>query len=244
MKSLPHPSATRLGRFLERFRHRPPLGFVRFGSFRRLRPISSSWGSDRGDAIDRYYIEEFLSSHATDIHGHVMEVQSDDYMRKFGGSRITESEVLHVVAGNPKATIVADLSAPDLIPSNQFDCIVLTQTLQMIYDVRAVVRNLHRILKPGGVVLMTSHGISKLDLKWRDQWRMTSYSARRLFAEVFPDRSLEVQAHGNVLVAIASLHGLAYHELRKQELDFFDPAYEVLVTVRAVKPRIEDQEPS
>lgn len=244
MKSLRYSSATPLGRFLQRFRHRPPTGFVRFGSLRRLRPISSSWGNDRGGAIDRYYIEEFLSSHAADFHGHVMEVQSDDYIRKFGGTQITVSEVLHVVPGNPKATIVADLSAPDVIPPNQFDCIVLTQTLQMIYDVRAVVRNLHRILKPGGVVLMTAHGISKLDLKWHDQWRISSYSARRLFAEVFPERNLEVRAHGNVLVAIASLHGLAYSELRKRELDFFDPAYEVLITVRAVKPRIENQEPS
>jgi hypothetical protein len=42
--------------------------------------------------------------------------------------------------------------------------------------------------------------------------------------------------YGNVLTAIALLHGLAAEELRQEELDYFDPDYEILVTVRAVKP--------
>jgi hypothetical protein len=45
-----------------------------------------------------------------------------------------------------------------------------------------------------------------------------------------------VQAHGNVLAAMAFLHGLVSEELRQDELDYFDPDYEVLITIRAVKP--------
>ena len=47
---------------------------------------------------------------------------------------------------------------------------------------------------------------------------------------------MTVQAHGNVLAAIAFLHGLAREELRQEELDTKDPDYEVLITARAVKP--------
>ena len=206
-----------------------------------LRPVSGHFGFDRGEPIDRYYIEEFLAAHAKDIQGHVLEVGSDSYTRKFGRNRVIKSDVLHVVPGNPKATVVGDLACADQIPANEFDCIVLTQTLQMIYDVRAAIRHIHRILKPGGVMLVTSHGISKLDLAndYRDQWHLTSHSARKLFAEVFPGDCFEVQAHGNVLVAIASLHGLGQRELRRAELDYVDPAYEVLITVRAMKPQDE-----
>ena len=45
-----------------------------------------------------------------------------------------------------------------------------------------------------------------------------------------------MQAHGNVLAAMAFLHGLVSEELRQAELDYFEPDYEVLMTIRAVKP--------
>jgi SAM-dependent methyltransferase len=236
-RSLRHQLGFLLGPIGRRFRDRRAIDRVSFGDLRRLQPISRRWGYDRSHPIDRYYIEEFISAHATDIRGHVLEVGSDIYTRQFGGDRVAKSDVLHVVSGNPKATIVGDLACADHIPANQFDCFVLTQTLQMIYDQRAAIRHIYRILKPGGVVLMTSHGISKLDLadEYKDHWHLTSHGARQLFAEVFPADCFDVQAHGNVLVAIAFLHGLGQGELRPEELDYFDAAYEVLITVRAMK---------
>ncbi len=96
--------------------------------------------------------------------------------------------------------------------------------------------HIHRILRPGSVALVTSRGISKLDLKWNDQWHLTSFSAHRLFSECFPQDSLSVQAYGNVLTAVAYLHGMSHRELREEELEFSDPAYHLLITVRAVKP--------
>src|SRR5262249_56282201 len=84
------------------------------------------------------------------------------YTHKFGGDHVTRSDVLHVVEGNPNATIVADLTRADHIPADLFDCIICSQTLQMIYDVRAALRHLYRILKPGGAFLATSHRISPI----------------------------------------------------------------------------------
>lgn len=218
----------------------PPVGRVRFGSLRRLRPISRIFGVDRGLCIDRYYIENFLARYASDIQGHVLEIGDDTYTRKFGGKRVTKSDVLHGVEGNPKATIVADLTCADHIPSNTFDCIIFTQTLQFIYDVRAALRQLYRILKPGGVLLATFPGISQISRydmeKWGEYWRFTTLSARRLFCEVFPEECVLAQSYGNVLSAIAFLHGVAAEELKQEELDYHDPDYEVLITVRAVKP--------
>ena len=218
----------------------PPVGRVRFGSLRRLQPISRVFGFDRGLCIDRYYIENFLACHTDDVRGCVLEIGDDTYTRTFGGGRVTKSDVLHVSEGNPKATIVADLICADNVPSNTFDCAIFTQTLQFIYDVQAAVRTLYRILKPGGVLLATFPGISQISRhdmnRWGEYWRFTTISARLLFEEVFPAENIRVQAHGNVLVAIAFLHGLAAEELTKQELNYHDPDYEVIITVRAVKP--------
>jgi glycosyltransferase involved in cell wall biosynthesis len=215
-----------------------PVGLVRFGNLRRLTPVSRVFGFDRGTPIDRYYIENFLARYAADIRDRVLEVGDDTYTRRFGCDRVTRCDVLHVSEENPRATIIADLANADHIPSNTFDCIVLTQTLHLIYDVRGALLTLHRILRPGGVLLTTFPGISQIDhYDWGETWywAFTSLSARRLFEEVFPGRTVRVETHGNVLAATAFLQGIAVEELRKDELDFDDPDYQVTIAVRATK---------
>jgi glycosyltransferase involved in cell wall biosynthesis len=221
-------------------RYLPKVGEVNFGNLRRVTPISRVFGFDRGLPVDRYYIQEFLASKATDVRGRVLEVGDDSYTRRFGGVRVTKADVLHISQGNPQATIVADLSHADHIPSDIFDCIILTQTLQFIYDVRAGVSTLRRILKRGGVLLATFPGISQTcQYDWGGScWALTSLSARRLFEEVFSPDEISIETYGNVLVATAFLHGLATQEFRKEELDYTDSDYEVIIAVRAVKAQL------
>src|SRR5689334_3710614 len=44
----------------------PSVGEVRLGDLRRLTPISRNWGFDRGQPVDRYYIENFLAVQSSD----------------------------------------------------------------------------------------------------------------------------------------------------------------------------------
>ncbi len=218
----------------------PPLGKVRFGNLRRLTPISREWGFDRGLPIDRYYIEKFLASHHEDIKGHVLEIGDDSYIRKFGKDRVNRVDILHLFEGFPNATIIGDLAFADHIPPDSFDCIILTQTLQLIYDVRAAINNIYRVLKPGGVLLATFPGISQTyDNEWGKYWcwNFTSLSASRLFEEWFGSSNVCVKSYGNVLTAVSFLHGLAAEELSEQELEFRDEGYQLLLTVRAVKSK-------
>jgi SAM-dependent methyltransferase len=207
-----------------------------------LSPISATFGFERGQPVDRYYIENFLARHAENIRGRVLEIADDDYTRRFGGQRVDVSDVLDVAENNRRATIHADLTQADNVPSNTFDCIISTQTLQFIYDVRSAAHTLYRILKPGGVLLATFPGISKTSCRECGKhgeyycWMFTKLSAQRLFDETFPEADVRIEAHGNVLAAISFLHGLAVEELRQEELDHHDPDYEVLITLRAVKP--------
>jgi SAM-dependent methyltransferase len=218
----------------------PPVGWVRFGQLRRLKPISTDYGNSRGLEIDRYYIEKFLSEHASDIHGHVLEIKHNTYTRKYGGDRVTKSDVLHKLPGNPDATIVADLSGSNDLQSNTFDTIIFTQTLQFIYDIKSTIATLYRILKPGGVLLVTASGMAQISREdfelWGEYWRFTSLSAQFLFEEVFPKENVSVNSHGNVLSAISFLQGLAAEDLKRRELDSVDPNYELIVAIRAVKP--------
>jgi len=209
-----------------------------WGDLRRRRPVSREFGFDRGLPVDRYYIESFLERNRRDIGGRTLEIGDDEYTRRFGGERTTRRDVLHVHGGNPAATIVGDLVEAPQIADAIFDCIVVTQTLHLIYDVESAIATLHRILRPGGVLLATFPGITQLS---KDEWNRTwswafdSRLARRLFASRFGEQNVAVEAHGNLLAAAAFLHGLATAELTPEQLDAEEPSCELLLTLRAVR---------
>jgi SAM-dependent methyltransferase len=198
--------------------------------------VSTEFGFDRGRPVDRYYIERFLSARDDAIRGRVLEFGEPLYTNMFG-DRVTQSEILDV-AGGPAATYTCRLETGDELPSEAFDCVIFTQTLQYIYDVQAGLRTLHRILRPGGTVLATVPGITRICQEhYPDSWfwSFTAASVRRLFSERFTTAALDIEAFGNVLAATAFLYGLADSDLAADELDHNDPDYEVIIGVRAQK---------
>jgi len=217
----------------------PPVGTVEMGDLRRLNPISREWGGDRGQPIDRYYVEAFLHDNRADIKGRVLEIGDNLYTRQFGGAQVERSEILHAAPDNPAATYVDDLTTGASLPNDAFDCIVCTQTLHVIPDMAAAIATLHRVLRPGGVLLVTAPGISQIyrdeDGRWGDYWRLTDRSARWLFERQFGASGISVVQRGNVLSATAFLQGLASSELTRAELGVTDPDYQVSLGIRAVK---------
>jgi SAM-dependent methyltransferase len=207
------------------------------GTARRTTPFSDRWGLDRGTPVDRYYIELFLSRHRRDIRGRVLEVGDSRYTDRFG-SDVSSSDVLDVNADNRSATVVADLAQPDQFESAGYDCFILVQTLQYVFDVGAAVRTAHRVLRPGGVVLVTVPAVSRIARSAGldgDYWRFTAASCRALFAADFGAEAVEAEAFGNVLSAASFLMGLAREDLTRREVDYLDPWFPVVVTARAVK---------
>jgi hypothetical protein len=179
------------------------------GTLRRLTPLSQQWGADRGTPVDRYYVRRFLDAHRGDIRGRVLEVKDAEYTRLYG-SDVASSDVLDVDSSNPQATIVADLAAADTVPANSYDCFILTQSLQFVYDIRK--------FEP-----------------IRDYWRFTPAACTQLFADRFGQHRITVRAYGNILTSIAFLTGMAAEELSEKERERGDPDFPLLVTIRAVK---------
>jgi SAM-dependent methyltransferase len=207
------------------------------GRIRSARPLSRNWGFDRGTPIDRHYIEDFLARHSKDVKGRVLEVQEDDYSRRFGGDRIAQQDVLNLDDSNPKATIIGDLADPSTLPAGQYDCIILTQTLHLVFDMAAALANVHRALKPGGVLLITVPGISPLDrFAFLDSWywSLTGASLKRLLSGPFPPENVTLETHGNLYAATAFLHAAAAQEVSQRQLGKYDPAYPVIIAARAV----------
>jgi SAM-dependent methyltransferase len=185
--------------------------------------------------VDRWYIERFLGEHREDITGRVLEVKDSGYTDRYGHD-VTERGVLDIDEGNPRATYVADLAAADVLPDGRFDCFVLTQTLQYVFDVRAAVQHAHRILLPGGVLLATLPVVSRVtDPPLFDYWRFTQVSAARLFGDVFGPERVSVRPRGNVLSQVAFLEGLAAEDLDTGRLGVDDERFPLVVSLRACK---------
>ncbi|MEI6946638.1 glycosyltransferase [Paraflavisolibacter sp. H34] len=220
-------------------RNVPGTGRVNLGDFNRTTPFSQQFGYDRGGPLDRYYIEDFLKKKQSWIRGRVLEIGDNAYTLQFGGSRVQRSDIFHVDDNNKQATFTGDLSNAPHLPDNAFDCIVLTQTLQMIYDYAGAIQTCYRILKPGGVLLLTVPGISQVDQdNWGEywMWSFTTTSMKRILSASFSPELSEVRSFGNVQVASAFLYGLGQPEISREVLDVNDAQYQVIIAAAAVKP--------
>jgi SAM-dependent methyltransferase len=231
LERLPPDEAARLERRLRRL-----LRPARLGTLRRTTPLSHDFGYDRGTPVDRYYIERFLWANRSRVRGRVLEVMDSTYAERFGNG-VTQKDVLDIDPGNTLATIKADLARADEIPDATFDCFILTQTLQLIYDVHSAVRHAHRILKQSGALLVTVPTLSPIvdDDRLTDYWRFSPASCTALFGDIFGRESISVRAYGNVLTSIAFLVGMAHEELTAEELETHDNRFAMLVSVCAVK---------
>jgi SAM-dependent methyltransferase len=199
-------------------------------------PLNAPWVHHRHHLqIHRYYLEEFLGEFASDIHGHCLEFQSAYYTTRFGGNKVTKLDILHKEEGNPRATIVADLTQPNAIPENMFECIICTHVLHVIRDIDTFVMELKRLLAPGGVLLLAVPHISPIYPCEHELWRFTPEGLSVVLEKVFQVDHITIRSYGNSLTAIGDLRGLVAHEFTKRELHYSDESFAVEVCARAVK---------
>ena len=199
--------------------------------------LSTSWGWDRGGPVDRYYLDRWLAEPRSDVTGRVLEIRDRRYTERWG-TDVSASHVLDIDPELPDVTWCGDLTDETLIPAESYDCYLLCQTLQFIYDVPAAIRNAHRVLKPGGVLLATMPVVSRISMvegTELDLWRFTAASCTRLFGDVFGPENLQVTVYGNLRATIAFLRGRSWQEIPRAALDAADPLHPMIVAVRAVR---------
>lgn len=198
-----------------------------------MKPISTKFGYDRGKPIDRYWIESFLHSNKEKIYGKVLEIVDNTYTKAYG-TNITKSDVLDLNVKNPKANIKGNLKAVPRIPSNSYDCIILTQVLGMVDDYDSAISECSRILKKGGTLVVTTSCFSSLRSGIeQNYWRFTPASAKYVFKKHF--NSVEVKSYGNVLSGQCFWVGLSQDELTKEQLEYNDPYFPCVLGILCTK---------
>lgn len=199
-------------------------------------PLSADYGFDRGTPADRPYIESYLAEHAAEVRGRVLEVKTDAYARRFGGAAVERVDVVDIDPDNPRATIIADLNEPDVLPEDAYDCIVLTQVLEFLHPQRALV-HLYRALAPGGVLLLTVPFLCRLETPEGDRWRLSPDGLRVLLADVLPRTAVcTVRGRGNLTAAVALLVGAAAEESGRPQDRPDDWRFPVVTLARVQRP--------
>lgn len=206
------------------------------------RHVSDKMGTDRGMAIDRYYIESFLKENAKYIHGNLLEIADTEYSEKFSDS----GSVFHILtfdkeASNRKNLIIGDLTDIGTLKEKSIDCFICTQTLNFIFDVKAAVKGIKYVLKEnGGVALVTVSGLSQISPydypRWGDYWRFTNQSIKRIFEEEFGEGNVMAITYGNKSSTIAFLQGMSVEDVKGYDiLDEKDEMFQCIIGIVAVK---------
>ena len=197
----------------------------------RVEPISRKFGFDLGTPVDRYYIENFLSKNSHLIIGNVLEFDNDIYARKFGNNSCS-IDILSPVK-TPKSTIVADLCNSSNFPENRYNCIICTQTIQVIFDIQSAIENLIKALLPGGNLILTVSGISQISRydyeRWGEYWRLTEKTLTKLAENCSNCENAKIMSFGNLPVAKAFLDGIPAEFLQESVLDHEDKDFQLII---------------
>jgi SAM-dependent methyltransferase len=92
------------------------------------------------------------------------------------------SEYVGVDIANPEAELEGTVEAIP-VADGSFDLVVCTQTLEHAADPARAVRELRRVVAPGGRVLASTHGVQVYHPDPDDYWRWTHAGLERLFRE-------------------------------------------------------------
>lgn len=181
------------------------------------------FGESRGTPIDRYYIEKFLSR-KTNLEGdlRVLEVGDINYSKKYfpNATHVTLEYKKGSKGYIVERKLLLDLSSELLSIEEEYDVIIVSQTLNFIFNVQQAANNLKKLLRPGGQILITSGFISQLSIydydRWGEYWRLTDKALENLFSSA--SVTVTTGQYGNLSAALLFLQCYSAEDLEKFSL--------------------------
>jgi SAM-dependent methyltransferase len=108
------------------------------------------------------------------------------------------------VPGNPHADLHGSLERIPVTDAS-FDVVLCLQVLEHVPDPAAAIRELRRVVRPGGRVLLSTHGIYPFHPNPDDLWRWTHQGLERLFLANGPWTSVTVRPGAGTAATVAML---------------------------------------
>lgn len=215
-----------------RLRHR-----VRWGNLQRVEPFSDQYGSDRGTPIDLVFLNDFIDSNRELIRGRVLEVESSTWAERAASG--ISLDIMDTDPMNLKATIMADICQLDPLEDAAYDCVILLQTLRYRDDPVEVLRSAWNLLAPGGVILVSTPVISRVESGRggnADRWRFTPAGLEAFVLATLSDANVQTYEFGNLAAAVGFLAGASAEELPAWAFESPDGRFPIIACARIAKP--------
>jgi SAM-dependent methyltransferase len=145
---------------------------------------------------------DWLAAH--DLRGlRVLDVGCGD--RPYEALLMGASEIVGFdVPGNPHADLHGSIDAIP-VEDASFDVVLCLQVLEHVPDPAAAIRELRRVVRPGGRVLLATHGVYPFHPNPDDLWRWTHTGLDRIFRTNAEWASVTVRPGAGTAATIAML---------------------------------------
>jgi SAM-dependent methyltransferase len=88
------------------------------------------------------------------------------------------------LAGNDRVDVCLSEDGTVPLPDGSFDLVLSTQVLEHVEDTRRYLAESFRLLRPGGTLALSTHGIMYYHRDPEDYWRWTAVGLRRVVEDV------------------------------------------------------------
>lgn len=192
-----------------------------------------------GTPVDRVLIENFLENASKSLvvngNGIAVEVGSTDYIKKY----FPKSQHLRLdfvkdleIHQSGLNSLSGDLCHLSPKTENFIDVLLLTQVLSFTENPDAALNVIGKLLKPGGVVILTDPFLTPIsmfdEIRWGEFSRFTERNLRRLLTDQDWVESQEISFLGNSVTSAAIIMGIPAEQVEKK---WFAPVRDSHATV-------------
>jgi len=139
---------------------------------------------------DRFLLEEFVAKNAKQLSGVLLDVGGQDGKRYRGYFKHADKYVVLDPDESCEPDIVASAEKMPL-EDESIDSVLCMEMLMYVEDVPTAISEIARVLKPGGMLLMSSSFLGSLCHEPYDYWRFTPFSLKNLLQPYFEDIRIE-----------------------------------------------------
>lgn len=122
-------------------------------------------------------IEQYIAGRTIDLGCGFMPFK--EYLTE----RVTAYHTLDLDPQSPEVTFIGDIQEMPMIPTNSYDSAICLEVLEHIpYPLKAI-REIYRILKPGGIFLFSVPYLCRIHDQPHDYFRFTIYGLHKILSE-------------------------------------------------------------
>lgn len=209
----------------------------------KILPIGAPWGRE---AIERVEIDHWLTKVANGTKGPTcLEWRTILYAHRFFPrcsilyEFLFDSNTSKWSIDHKNKKIVGDVSFMKHVSSDVFDTIIATQVFEHVKRPEEAIKELHRILKPGGHLIWTVPSFSVLHGAPFDFYRYTGPGVKHLF-DIAGFKIHDMAHAGDLFFTLTALMGYGPGDLLAEDFGKSDELFATQIHVHAIKNRFSE----